>query len=235
MANSITSSISALVHSAALATALCATSAHADMIDFETSVSPIVLEGQRTALGDYYIDSFGEGVPDSLVGTMGGNDICAGIASLACPVNNSSSYYNVLADSYFVLARADARQFKVQSLQASFIGIGQSSFNGTAGAIELIGFDAGNVEVAYKPLFLSGPVAGTFAFNQFDLGAFGNIHMSYLLVVGHACDATGCSRKGNRANFAIDNIATAIPEPASIGLLGLGLLGLSAFGRRRAA
>lgn len=235
MALSFTSSLGALAKCAALATALCASSAHADLIDFETFESPIVIEGQRTSLGDYYIDSYGEGTPGALVGTLGGNDICAGMASLACPVNNPTSYYNVLADSYFVLARADDRAFKVQSLQASFIGIGQSSFNGTAGAIELIGFDANNVEVAYKPLFLSGPVSGMFGFNQFDLGAFGNTHVSYLLVVGYACDATGCSRTGNRANFAIDNIATAIPEPESIALMGLGLLGLAAFSRRRAA
>ncbi len=223
------------VASVAIIGALCApVVAQASVIDFEDVSSPIVFDGQRTTMGDYQIDSIGEGVEGSLVGTMGENDICTGFG-FACPTNNSGKYYNVLADSYFVLSRSDNRAFKVQSLQASFIGIGQTSFNGIAGAIELIGFDANDQEVAYAPLFLRGPVGGKFGFADFNLGAFGWQHVSYLLVMGHACDDSGCKRDGNRANFAIDNIDTDIPEPASIALMGLGLLGMGLVSRRRAA
>ncbi len=226
--------ISKFIVSAAMITSLCcATNAQAGIIDFEAVEAPIVVDGQRTMLGDYYIDSFGEGVADALVGTMGNNDICSGFG-FACPTNNNSSYYNVLADSYFILAKADSQAFKVRSLQASFIGAGQGSFNGIAGAIELIGFDANDQEIAYAPLFLRGPTDGQFSFADFNTGAFGATHMAYVLVLGYACDSSGCSRSGNRANFAIDNIVTEVPEPASLALLGLGLLGLAAFSRRRA-
>lgn len=231
---SLYGAVGKLVKSAAIIATLCAgTAASAATIDFESVDSPLVLDGQRTTLGDYYIDSFGENVPGALVGTMGGNDICTGFG-VACPTNNSSSYYNVLADSYFVLAKSDNTKFKVQSLQASFIGIGQSSFGSPAGAIELIAFNDNNEEVGYMPLFLRGPVAGQFGFADFSLGAFANTHMTYLLVLGYACDSTDCSRTGNRANFAIDNIVTAVPEPTSVALFGLGLLGLGAARRRSA-
>lgn len=224
-----------LVKSAALIAALCAGSAaQAAVIDFETVDSPIVFDGQRTALGDYNIDSYGENVPGSLVGTMGNNELCAGFG-FSCPSNNATNYYNVLADSYFVLSKADNQNFKVQSLSASFIGAGQQSFNGIAGAIELIGFDANDQQVAYLPLFLKGPIGGSFNFTNFNLGEFGATHLAYLLVVGYACDDTGCNRNGNRANFAVDDIVTYVPEPGSFALFGLGLLGLGAFSRRRAA
>lgn len=221
----------------AVAAALSACSlAQAGVLDFETPTdSPFVFAGDHIQLGKFWIESYGAPLTTDMVGSfINGSDseICI---ALSCPVNNTSQYYAGLGDGYFYFGMNDDSNFRVKSLQASFMRAGADSV-AVKGALLLQGFDAGGTPIgAVKQLDLPGANgSGQFNFTTFDLGSFTDTSFSYVLVLGYACDATnGCSRTSTLANFAIDNIET-VPEPMTWALIGLGLIGLG-ISRRRAA
>ncbi len=215
--------------------------AQAGVLDFEGPApdSPFISSGAQNLFGKYWVESYGGALAGDLVGSIidgSDNGLCLGIS---CPVNNASNYYAALDDGYFYFGMSDDSNFKVSSLQASYIGAGQASFPATSGLLVLQGYDfSGATLGGALQIGLSGPnIAGAFNFSTFDLGAtaFGNTYFSFVRVLGYACDAAGsCNRSSNLANFAVDNIVT-VPEPTTWGLFGLGLIGLGVFSRRRSA
>ncbi|MES2150994.1 MAG: NF038120 family PEP-CTERM protein [Pseudomonadota bacterium] len=211
--------------------------AQADVLTFEQPTdSSFLFAGDHVQMGKYWIESYGGNQGDLVGAIIDGSDSDTCI-SVSCPVNNASHYYAGLDDGYFFFGMNDASNFKVKSLQASFIGAGQASFPATSGLLILQGFNFEGAAVGGAlQLGLGGPNAqGQFNFANFNLGAFSNTFVSYVRVLGYACDGSGnCNRSSNLSNFAIDNIET-IPEPTTWALLGLGLIGLGAFSRRRAA
>ena len=53
------------------------------------------------------------------------------------------------------------------------------------------------------------------------------------LVVTYALSSFGAGQTGNSLVYLDDITVTIVPEPAAVGLVGLGSLGLVAFARRR--
>jgi hypothetical protein len=231
----LTSRFGKLAGAAAIATALCASpSAQADILDFEVELeSPFMFSGARVEMGNFWVRSYGGTQAGDFVGAVVNNDSCFGIS---CPVNNPTNYYTGLDDGFFVFGRANNTTFRLKSFEASFIGVGQASFPAVSGLIVLQGYNANGIAIGGSQQYaLGGPVGGSFKFADYSAGAFGNTLVSSVRVLGYSCDASGgCNRTSNLANFAIDNIAL-VPEPMSWALMGLGLLGVAAFSRRRSA
>jgi hypothetical protein len=219
---------------AAIAAMSVAGLAQAGVLTFEEQHdTPFVFAGDHITYGSYWVESYGGPFTSDLVGMqIDGSD--PGSCLLACPVNNSSNYYAGLDDGYFYFGNNNDTRLKVLSLRASFMGIPEAS----TGALVLQGFDANGVAIgAALQLSLGGPDnKGQYNFATFNLGNFSNTAYSYVRVLGYGCVGTSCTRASNLSNFAIDDIVTEqIPEPASWALIGLGLLGMAAFTRRRAA
>ena len=243
MAHSLTTNTTGfgkLFSAAAIAATLCASSvATAGVLDFEVDMAgaPFLLNGTHTEFGDYWVETYTTGGEDALVGAVLDSDGCAG-NGLSCPTNNSSQYLATLDDGYFYIGLNNGATFQLKSLKASFLGAGQPSFPAVSGVLVLQGFYADDSKAGgAMQLALNGPTDGSFKFADYNLGAFGNTTLDYVRVLGYSCPAVGnCVRNSEWANYAIDDITTVtIPEPASWGLMGLGLLGLAAFSRRRAA
>lgn len=221
---------------AAAALSACAV-AQADVtLNFEGDSPGIFYAGQQTVIDDkYWIETYGGTLTTDLAGVIiDGSDRFACDSGISCPVNNKSKYLGLLDDSYFFFGLADDSQFRLTSLQASFIGAGQA-YPATSGILQLQGYNAAGATVgSVLQLGLSGPTNGAFNFANYNTGAFGNQLVSFVRVLGFACDAAGtCNRTSNLSNFAIDNIVT-VPEPTTLALLGLGLAGFGVSRRRRA-
>jgi hypothetical protein len=210
--------------------------AQADVtLNFEGDAPGIFFAGGHNYIDDYWIETYGGTLTTDLAGMIvDGSDRFACDSGISCPVNNKSKYLGLFDDSYFYFGLADDSRFKLTSLQASFIGAGQA-YPATSGILQIQGFNAnGNAVGGVLQLALSGPTNGAFNFANYSTGAFGNQLVSYVRVLGYACDATGsCNRNSNLSNFAIDNIVT-VPEPTTLALLGLGLAGFGVSRRRRA-
>lgn len=224
----------------ALAAALCTAGvANAGVLTFEGATTPFVFANETVTDGKYWMTALG-GTTGDLTGMFinGADqaDICTG-AELKCPQNNSSTYYAALADSYLVFGLNSGNSFRLDSFSASFIGTGSAAL--TRGLLVLQGYGQDGFALGSAlQVALPAAVNGQYNFGNFVLGDFFSTEYAAVRFLGYGCDSSGaCTRGLNGSNFAIDNIVTSadIPEPATFGLLGLGLLGMGALRRRKQA
>lgn len=233
--------ISSLFKKLALAAALGTCSiAQADIINFEDAPAfPFAFSEETYTLGNFQMVTLDDARQGDTVGMfINGADQADICQNLQCPTNNQTNYYASLNDSYFALFASNGGNFKINSMRGSFMGAGSSTFQAAFGILGLQGFGQNGERVGgLHQVFVPGKNAlGGYEFSNLDLGLFSNNLYAAVQVLTFACDAGGnCFRNQGLANIAFDDIDATIPEPSTWALLGLGLLGMGAFSRKRAA
>jgi len=193
--------------------------------------------------GDYLIEGDFVMAMDAGKAGSSGNDLVGSLingadpsvcAILICPRNNATQYLAALNDGIPYLFKLDGSTFGLDGFSASFIANGITAPPAIAMLLRVQGF-LGNGLVAQQDFLLPGLVNGgldfaSYAFNSTFRG------LTEVDFIGYACNAAGsCNRTSDLGQFALDDISviSAIPEPSTVALVGLALVGVGATRRRR--
>ena len=219
---------------------LCAAPAFADPITFET-IAPIGYAAGETVTENGFDILMVDGPYGGANGVVMDDGTCA---VAACPAGATGQYLGILNDGAVRFSLTDTARwgFKLGGFDFAFIAPVGDLPNGNYGRLQLSGTVAGGGTLSTSLAFPGQNALGQFRFSGASLDdVFRSVLFTSLTV--NACifdDNLVCSNSVDspafyQAQFALDNVdLSAVPEPASFLLLGLGM-GALALGRRRAA
>lgn len=181
---------------------------------------------------------------DDLVGFLGDGAHIADTCSdqVKCPTNNLTNFYGTLNDGGLAVYLPDSKEFKMSSLDASFIATPSTIVPGNALVLIAFGYDKNGNNVYSQRFDLPGPVNGAYSFSTYTFDAANaDILVNEVDIQGYSCavGTVNCVRNADKAQFALDNInvttISAVPEPSEWLLMGLGLAVVGGVVRRRRA
>ncbi|SFD07003.1 NF038120 family PEP-CTERM protein [Massilia yuzhufengensis] len=211
---------------AAIASA-CA-SASAGVVTFETFLPGIYTNGEQLVNDDQQITVRGQGGFDGAL--INGRDPSS--CDLAvCPAGNSTNYYTALNDGGFSFSLLSGNTFGLSSIDFGFVLPIDMVLNFSVGKLMLMTNDG---TTASRDFSLQN-AGGDYTFtrwnfgNTFSQGAFSEVTFSACLYDGLG-DCVNPA--GNQAQFAVDNLAF-VPEPGTVALVSLSLMGMLGARRRK--
>jgi hypothetical protein len=216
----------------AIAAASACSAASAEMITFE-SVAPDVFNGGQTFVdGLTTLTVLGEGFSGA---TIGAGDMSA-CDILTCPKGNPTSFYVGLNDGALSVKFTDGGAIRLQGLDFGFVLPMPVAIDGPVGRLQVTGVRMNGTLASISKDFSAQDSNGDYGFTRWNFnGQFGQTDFKSIMFNACVYDMDGaCSSQAeNLAQFAIDNIAVAVPEPSNWLLMGLGLAAVGAIARRK--